>query len=839
MVAGLREVLERNNDSKRWLVRAFQILDADIHSGKSTSKFSPGELKKLVLRLRIGLNPKLVSDMVQVANPDGNTFVTYADFVRMLGDSAGQLRGLHDDSAEQLRREHSTRTGSSPGPSKQPSFSPDAPAADVTPPVALSDRVVEKLVEEDVIEEIVEEMREVIKGKHDTIPTAFTAFRKTSRGQALTRQEMLDGLKRLKLPNVTDKQLEAIIKRADADGGGTIDLNEFKLAFEIGERAAAKRREDRDKKLKALLREQEKKDAAAAAAAAAAAEVIEPVDPKAEMFLWLTLQKNYDSIQLSADGKNFVGMIPQAFAFLKGREGGKHADVLSEAEFCNGLLRLQLRENLKAVSASGLKWLKMRDSQPPLRGRDLGNAELAAALARQTSFTQQEWDKFGVRNLGMDHFVGEKKASLDRDGQGEARLNSWFRPAAADETAVTSLLRASEAVTVVQKRELLKEALGMNAEEANLALKKAGVDKTGIRPVVGESSAQQDGDVVGQGGHAAGLPLQGTQGKALFRKFNASASGWLTQGEFIHALSVWAQAHPSAMRQVEESGTAAARAPATPTKKAAGQVAPGSPQRSLEGLASAERPKTSAALRQVKNHQVKDVEKSIWPKMAKDPAAKRDAHDAVERVRREEMELLKGKFKALRQQEDRLLARNREADRREAQLAAQREVLEEREALLLAKEHNVQDMQAEVKTQQLDVERMGKQLQLRLKEVEERAAYLAEQKAALETRADQLRRLEKEIEVLPDGGGATTATGESSVRSSKERMAQMYRDSLEQQRAAMRLSRSLASKGAGENAGDATQLAAMSGKLKEERQEIADQMGRLEALMKHLGPPNE
>ena len=70
-------------------------------------------------------------------------------------------------------------------------------------------------------------------------------------------------------------------------------------------------------------------------------------------------------------------------------------------------------------------------------------------------------------------------------------------------------------------------------------------------------------------------------------------------------------------------------------------------------------------------------------------------------------------------------------------------------------------------------------------------------------------------------------------------MAQMDRDSLEQQRAAMRMSRSLASKGAGEKASDATQLAAMSGKLKEERQEIADQMGRLEALIKHLGPPNE
>jgi len=52
----------------------------------------------------------------------------------------------------------------------------------------------------------------------------------------ISREEMLAGLKRLHLP-ITDKQFGKVIRRADADGGGSIDLNEFKAAFESGGRA--------------------------------------------------------------------------------------------------------------------------------------------------------------------------------------------------------------------------------------------------------------------------------------------------------------------------------------------------------------------------------------------------------------------------------------------------------------------------------------------------------------------------------------------------------------------------------------------------------------------------
>jgi len=90
-----------------------------------------------------------------------------------------------------------------------------------------------------------------------------------------------------------------------------------------------------------------------------------------------------------------------------------------------------------------------------------------------------------------------------------------------------------------------------------------------------------------------------------------------------------------------------------------------------------------------------DRENNIWPAHTRDPSAKKDAHEMLEKVRRDEMQMLKGKLKLIRQQEERLQERNREADRREAQLKAQEEVLEEREARLLGQEKFVQDGQAE------------------------------------------------------------------------------------------------------------------------------------------------
>jgi hypothetical protein len=166
---------------------------------------------------------------------------------------------------------------------------------------------------------------QVLKGKYETMTNAFRHFDKDKSG-SISRQEMLEGLKRLQLP-ITDKQFGKIINRADADGGGSIDMNEFKSAFEMGVLAEAKRDADKQKKMGAQLMK-ERRESAAAAAAGPEEEVGEP-DPKAEKFLWVTLQRSYSSI-------------PEAFAFLKGRAGGKHADVLSEKELCNGCIYIHI-----------------------------------------------------------------------------------------------------------------------------------------------------------------------------------------------------------------------------------------------------------------------------------------------------------------------------------------------------------------------------------------------------------------------------------------------------------------------------------------------------------------
>jgi hypothetical protein len=259
---------------------------------------------------------------------------------------------------------------------------------------------------------------QVLKGKYETLTNAFRNFDKDKSG-SIDRQEMLEGLKRLQLP-ISDKQFGKIISRADADGGGSIDMTEFKGAFEIGGRAEAKREADKQKKVDALLKKERRESAAAAAALPE--EEVEVVDPKAESLLWITLQRRFNSI-------------PEAFAFLKGRVGGKHADVLSEKELCNGLLRLHLMEQLQTNT---------------------------------------------------------------------------------DEAQLTQLVRASDQITAVQKKDMLVATKGITPEAARNFLKKAGVDERGIRPR--DEDARGEADAANaKRGHApdseSSHPFEGTKGK--------------------------------------------------------------------------------------------------------------------------------------------------------------------------------------------------------------------------------------------------------------------------------------------------------------------------------------
>ena len=64
----------------------------------------------------------------------------------------------------------------------------------------------------------------------------------------------------------------------------------------------------------------------------------------------------------------------------------------------------------ESVRCSGLRWRNV-GKEKPSPGRGLTNRLLSEALARGfTEFSQEEWDKFGVKELVMEHYVGAKGA---------------------------------------------------------------------------------------------------------------------------------------------------------------------------------------------------------------------------------------------------------------------------------------------------------------------------------------------------------------------------------------------------------------------------------------------
>ena len=56
------------------------------------------------------------------------------------------------------------------------------------------------------------------------------------------------------------------------------------------------------------------------------------------------------------------------------------------------------------TSSSGQAWVEDVGGEP-IPGREILNPKLAAALDSKTTFTEEEWDAFGISDLRMDHFV--------------------------------------------------------------------------------------------------------------------------------------------------------------------------------------------------------------------------------------------------------------------------------------------------------------------------------------------------------------------------------------------------------------------------------------------------
>jgi Ca2+-binding EF-hand superfamily protein len=190
IVEALRDLLQRRGEGKLWLVKAFQIIDGDLNAGKCKGKIASSQLAKTLASFRVALSSNLVTKLIKAADSDRKDgVVNYADFVRMLGTSSSKLRGLSDGTP--LRRRLSV---ASPAAGASPAaHSPTAAGTGGSlsfPPAS----GVESASVDDLSDEMEEEIREVIKGKYETMTNAFRNFDKTNKG-SITREQMLDGLK--------------------------------------------------------------------------------------------------------------------------------------------------------------------------------------------------------------------------------------------------------------------------------------------------------------------------------------------------------------------------------------------------------------------------------------------------------------------------------------------------------------------------------------------------------------------------------------------------------------------------------------------------------------------
>ena len=64
-----------------------------------------------------------------------------------------------------------------------------------------------------------------------------------------------------------------------------------------------------------------------------------------------------------------------------------------------GFAYLQLRDG-----GPGLRWNETGATRP-IKGRELDSSELSKALKSKTKFSQDEWDAFGICDLGDDDFI--------------------------------------------------------------------------------------------------------------------------------------------------------------------------------------------------------------------------------------------------------------------------------------------------------------------------------------------------------------------------------------------------------------------------------------------------
>mmetsp|Transcript_2004 Transcript_2004/g.6067 ORF Transcript_2004/g.6067 Transcript_2004/m.6067 type:complete len:614 (-) Transcript_2004:3-1844(-) len=198
------------------LMDAFSAFDQEANNGKTKRRLTVMQLSRSLNSIRLCLSGTILAKLIKMADSDGDGWVNYADFLNLLGEEGSTMRSAVNE--------------------------PSSPSKAEIKDMRLREESGElKTVEwSDALEQ---EIRMVLKGKFDTMNNAFRTFDKDNDGK-VSREEMREGLSKLNL-GLNKAQINAMIKRADADGSGEIDYNEFRHIFEVGKVADAKRDEAR------------------------------------------------------------------------------------------------------------------------------------------------------------------------------------------------------------------------------------------------------------------------------------------------------------------------------------------------------------------------------------------------------------------------------------------------------------------------------------------------------------------------------------------------------------------------------------------------------------------
>ncbi len=128
----------------------------------------------------------------------------------------------------------------------------------------------------------------------------------------------------------------------------------------------------------------------------------------------------------------------------------------------------------------GSKWKKLGVAEPS-RGQELMCAGLAAALSNKTEFTQQEWDSFGIHDMGDDHYIrsgdqyfkpaGKVGMSLKQDKDGNIVVEAIWHGSKGHTTCLLKSLKDFRPNGGIQLKDDIPQIASLSAAKATAKAK--------------------------------------------------------------------------------------------------------------------------------------------------------------------------------------------------------------------------------------------------------------------------------------------------------------------------------------------------------------------------------